>query len=425
MRIAFATLGCKINQFETDVIQQDLRSRGSTIVPFHEEADVYIINTCSVTAKSDYQCKQAIRSAIRRNDSAKIVVTGCYAETRPNEIRDIPGVDLVIGNRDKAAIADHIMSEVLTVQDQNKPLPDTMSLTSVRSRTRGFLKIQDGCDNCCSYCIVPLARGRSRSVRPRDVLNEFERLVTSGYAEVVLTGIHIGTYGSDLGTGTMLTEMLRMLLSARGKTRIRLSSIEPKEITEEVIGFLGNGLCRHLHIPLQSGDDNILASMKRHYTSGFYSSLLEKISTQVPGIALGADVMVGFPGEGEREFQNTLQLVECSPLTHIHVFSYSPRPGTPAADMKEQVPEMIKKERSEEMRNLGKKKNLIFRQQNVGAELFVVVEDKRDATTGLYTGLTDNYIRVQVAGSKKEDIGKAVKVSITEATDTATSANVL
>jgi threonylcarbamoyladenosine tRNA methylthiotransferase MtaB len=425
MRIAFATLGCKINQFETDALQQDLESKGNTIVPFHVEADVYVINTCSVTAKSDYQCRQAIRSAIRRNDSAKIVVTGCYAETRPNEIRDIPGVDLVIGNRDKASIADHIMSEAPAVQDQNKPLPDAMSLTSVRSRTRGFLKIQDGCDNRCSYCIVPQARGRSRSVLPPDVLNGFERLVTSGYAEVVLTGIHIGTYGSDLGTGTTLTEMLRKLLSARGKTRIRLSSIEPKEITEDIVGFLGNGLCRHLHIPLQSGDDTILTSMKRHYTSGFYLSLLEKISMQVPGVALGADIMVGFPGEGEKEFQNTLSLVERSPLTHVHVFSYSPRPGTPAAELTGQVPEKIKKERNEEMRNLGIKKNLLFRQQNIGAELFAVVEDKRDASSGLYTGLTDNYIRVQVADLKKEDIGRVVRVSITEATDRAIYANVL
>jgi threonylcarbamoyladenosine tRNA methylthiotransferase MtaB len=425
MRIAFATLGCKINQFETDALQQDLESKGNTIVPFHVEADVYVINTCSVTAKSDYQCRQAIRSAIRRNDSAKIVVTGCYAETRPNEIRDIPGVDLVIGNRDKASIADHIMSEAPAVQDQNKPLPDAMSLTSVRSRTRGFLKIQDGCDNRCSYCIVPQARGRSRSVLPPDVLNGFERLVTSGYAEVVLTGIHIGTYGSDLGTGTTLTEMLRKLLSARGKTRIRLSSIEPKEITEDIVGFLGNGLCRHLHIPLQSGDDTILTSMRRHYTSGFYLSLLEKISMQVPGVALGADIMVGFPGEGEKEFQNTLSLVERSPLTHVHVFSYSPRPGTPAAELTGQVPEKIKKERNEEMRNLGIKKNLLFRQQNIGAELFAVVEDKRDASSGLYTGLTDNYIRVQVADLKKEDIGRVVRVSITEATDRAIYANVL
>lgn len=425
MRIAFATLGCKINQFETDVLQQDLTSRGNTIVPFHDEADVYIINTCSVTAKSDYQCRQAIRSALRRNESAKIVVTGCYAETRPDEIRDIAGVALVVGNRDKASIADHIMAAKPAVPGQHKPGPGAQSLTSVRGRTRGFLKIQDGCNSRCSYCIVPLARGRSRSVPLPDVLHEFDHLVSSGYAEVVLTGIHIGTYGSDLGTGTTLTDMLGKLLPARGPARIRLSSIEPKEITEDIIGFLGNGLCRHLHVPLQSGDDAILESMRRHYTSDFYARLLERISTHVPGIALGADIMVGFPGEGEQEFQNTLRLVERSPLTHIHVFSYSPRPGTPASDMKGQVPDKIKKERNEVLRNLGMKKNLLFRQQNIGKELLVVVEDKRDPSTGWYTGLTDNYIRVQVEGAKKEDIGRVARVSITEISEGATYANIL
>ena len=425
MRIAITTLGCKINQFETDSIRYSLESKGGKIVPFDEEADVYVINTCSVTAKSDYQSRQTIRSAIRRNNSAKIVVTGCYAEIRPNEIREIQGVNLVIGNRDKAVIADRILSSAISMEGQNEPLSVNIPLISLRSRTRGFLKIQDGCDNRCSYCIVPLARGNSRSVHPQEVVKEFDRLVSSGYPEIVVTGIHVGTYGSDLGTGLTLTQMIRMLLSARGKTRIRLSSIEPNEITDEIIGFLDNGLCRHLHVPLQSGDDKILALMKRHYTSSFYHDLLEKISRRVPNIALGADIMVGFPGEGDKEFQNTLKLVEKLPLTHVHVFSYSPRPGTPAADMKNQVPDVIKKERNEEIRNLGKKKNIIFRQRNIGMELVVVVEDKKDETSGLYTGLTDNYIRVQIVGAKKEHIGKTVSGVITEATEVATVSNIL
>ena len=289
-----------------------------------------------------------------------------------------------------------------------------MPIKALHSRTRGFLKIQDGCDNRCSYCIVPFARGNSRSAAPSDVLHEFERLVSNGCPEVVLTGVHIGTYGSDLGQGINLTDMLKSLILSRDRTRLRLSSIEPNEITEEMITYLGHGLCRHLHIPLQSGDDAILASMKRRYTSRFYQELIENIAKQVPGIALGADIIVGYPGEGEKEFQNTMRLVELSPLTHLHVFSYSPRPGTPAAEMKDQVPEMIKKERNASLRALGLKKKLLFRKLHLGSELKVVVEDKVDLDTGLLTGLTDNYIRVKIYGAKTGDIGKKNNIRINE-----------
>jgi threonylcarbamoyladenosine tRNA methylthiotransferase MtaB len=413
MRIAFSTLGCKINQFETDALQRDLLSRGNTVVPFDAEADVYIINTCSVTVKSDTQSRHVIRSAVRRGNGAKVVVTGCYAEMRPEEIKKIPGVGLVIGNRDKTLISDHITSTA----SANKPgrLPASQCLlNALHTRTRGVLKIQDGCDNRCSYCIVPLARGGSRSAIPEDVLREFKCLVERGCAEVVLTGVHIGSYGSDLGYGISLTEMLKTLILSRGRTRIRLSSIEPNEITREMIKYLSEGLCRHLHIPLQSGDDAILASMKRKYTSRFYEELLENIAKQVPGVALGADIIVGYPGEGEKEFQNTMRLVERSPLTHLHVFSYSSRPGTPAAYMQDQVPEQIKKERSSSLRTLGQKKNLLFRKVHQGSKFSVVVEDKLDRDTGLLTGLTDNYIRVMIYGAKTGDIGKKINVMITE-----------
>ena len=413
MRIAFTTLGCKINQFETDALQQDLLSRGNTVVPFDAEADVYVINTCSVTAKSDTQSRQLIRSAVRRGKSANVVVTGCYAAMRPEEIKKIPGVGMVIGNREKTLISDHIMSKTVTGERDNPPISKGV-LNSLHTRTRGFLKIQDGCNNRCSYCLVPLARGGSRSATPGEVLHEFKCLVDRGCPEVVLTGIHIGTYGSDLEQGLSLTNMLQMLVPSRGRTRIRLSSIEPNEITQEMIDYLGQGLCRHLHIPLQSGDDAILASMKRKYTSRFYEDLLENIAKQVPGVALGADIIVGYPGEGEKEFQKTLQMVERSPLTHLHVFSYSSRSGTPAAEMKDQVPEQIKKERSATLRGLGMKKNLLFRKMHQGSDLDVIIEDKIDRDTGLLTGLTDNYIRVMINGAKKEDIGEKISVKINE-----------
>jgi threonylcarbamoyladenosine tRNA methylthiotransferase MtaB len=412
MRIAFTTLGCKINQYETDLLRQDLAARGNTIVPFDAEADIYVINTCSVTAKSDMQCRQTIRSAVRRGvGAAKVVVTGCYAETRPDEIRNIPGVNLVVGNRDKSGIADHPLLAGPEVVEQGR---DSSQLRAVSGRTRAFLKIQDGCDNHCSYCIVPLARGGSRSCAPSAVMNEFDRLVREGSAEIVLTGIHIGTYGADLSGRVNLTDILAELVARRGCSRIRLSSIEPREITEGIIRFLGSGICRHLHVPLQSGDDIILASMKRNYTASFYRDLLERIVRDVPGIALGADVMVGYPGEGDAEFKNTMRLVESVPITHLHVFSYSPRPGTAAALMNEQVPEQIKKERSETLRRLGNEKNYSFRKTQEGACLSVVVEDKVDPHTGMLSGLTDNYIRVLISGAARGEIGKKIQVRITD-----------
>src|SRR5208283_1661864 len=252
-----------------------------------------------------------------------------------------------------------------------------------------------------------------------------KRLVQAGYAEIVLTGIHIGTYGSDLCTGINLTELLKMLLLERGSARIRLSSIEPGEVTQELIGFLGKGLCRHLHVPLQSGDDAILASMKRNYSSGFYRELLENIAKQVPGIALGADVMVGFPGEGDQEFQNTMRFVKESHLTHLHVFSYSSRPGTTAADMKAQVTEGAKKERSAALRKLARDKNLLFREMHIGARLTVVVEDKVDARTGVLTGLTDNYIRVHISAAKQEHISEKISVRISHVNEQENFAEIL
>ncbi len=424
MRIAFTTLGCKINQVETDMLRRNLEARGDTIVPFSADADVYVINTCSVTAKSDYQCRQAIRSAVRRKQGAKIVVTGCYAELRPEEIKNIGGVDFVFGARDKDKIF-HLFSTLpgIASAEQSRVAPADM-IKAVSSRTRGFLKIQDGCDDKCSYCVVPLARGNSRSVPAQEIMAEFERMVRSGCPEIVLTGIHIGTYGMDFDGTMNVVTLLKQLLEKRGKARIRLSSIEPGEITGELLTLLGKGLCRHLHIPLQSGDDTILGLMNRKYSSDFYQKQLDEIAMQTPGIALGADVMVGFPGEGKLEFQNTMRLIEQSSLTHLHVFSYSPRPGTAAATMERQVPESIKKVRSNELRRIAEEKNLFFRRKHVGTEAAAVVEAKKDKS-GLLTGLTDNYIRVSIYDAKKEHIGRIVKVKITAVEERENYASIL
>ncbi len=416
MRIAFTTLGCKINQYDTDRMRQELVSSGGTIVPFDAPADIYIINTCSVTAKTDYQCRQAIRSAVRTAHGAKVVVTGCYAQTRPDEIRTIPGVDLVIGNTEKERIREHVRSFFPGAGggESVRSRSEDRAGTIPGARTRGFLKIQDGCDSCCSYCIVPRARGRSRSVPEHRVVHLFEELIGKGDPEIVLSGVHIGMYGKDLLPPTSLTNLLPVLLRRRGSARIRLSSIEPREITEGIIDLLGQGICRHLHVPLQSGDDAVLRSMNREYSSGFYRDLLARIAERVPGIALGADVMVGFPGEGDAEFGNTCRLIEESPLTHLHVFSFSPRPGTPAAEMRGQVPESVKKERSGILRELGRRNLFELGRRFLHKTLSVVIEEKRDATNGYLTGLSDNYIRIAIRDAGPDNIGKELPVTITE-----------
>lgn len=416
MRIAFTTLGCKINQYDTDRMRRELVSSGGTIVPFDAPADIYIINTCSVTAKTDYQCRQAIRSAVRSAQGAKVVVTGCYAQTRPEELRNIPGVDLVIGNTEKERIMEHVRSCFPGTEDgeTGRPRPEERAGTIPGGRTRGFLKIQDGCDSRCSYCIVPSARGRSRSVPEPRVLHLFEELVVHGCPEIVLSGVHIGMYGKDLIPATSLNNLLPVLLKRRGPARIRLSSIEPRELSAEIMDLLGQGVCRHLHVPLQSGDDAVLRAMNREYSSGTYRDILSRIAERVPGIALGADVMVGFPGEGDAEFRNTRKLIEDLPLSHLHVFSFSPRPGTPAAEMREQVPEPLKKERSRTLRELGERKLFSFRKGFLHKKLSVVIEEKHDATNGYLTGLSDNYIRVAVSDACPDDIGKELPVMITD-----------
>ena len=407
MRIAFTTLGCKINQYETDAMRKAAAAEGNAIVPFESEADVYVINTCSVTAKSDYQCRQTIRAAIHRKEGARIIVTGCYAETRPQEIMNIPGVSLVLGNGEKANITRYVSDREHAGTDHGAAYHE-----GVRERTRGVLKIQDGCDSRCSYCIVPQARGGSRSVPREEVVRLFVQAVEAGCPEVVLSGIHIGRYGSDLVPRHSLTTLVADLLGRRDHARIRLSSIEPNEITNELIDLFGHGVCRHFHIPLQSGDDAILRTMNRTYSSAFYRKLVESIAHKIPGVAIGADVMVGFPGENESAFQNTFNLIEDLPLSHLHVFSYSPRPGTAAAEMKEQVPNANKKQRNEALRDLGIRKNREFRNRFKGSILNVVLEESSRSDEGVGSGLTDNYIRVAVSGVKGGDFGKEVRVLI-------------
>ncbi|MRR17173.1 MAG: tRNA (N(6)-L-threonylcarbamoyladenosine(37)-C(2))-methylthiotransferase MtaB [Deltaproteobacteria bacterium] len=402
MKVGLATLGCKVNQCDTAALARELESADFIVVPFGGFADVYIINTCTVTAFADFQARQLIRRARRANPDARIVVTGCYAQTQAPELAAIEGVSLVVGNDQK-----HRITELLT-----RPLPDRQRIFSgdvfgqkqfpsaaapkLTGRTRAFFKIQDGCNAFCSYCIVPFARGKSRSMPVRQVLENVRNFIGQDYREIVLTGIHLGYYGQDLEPPADLTGTLETILSQHPTVRFRLSSIEPNEITDAFLQLFGRhgNLCPHLHIPLQSGSDTILKAMRRRYDAAFYRALVEKAVQADKDIAVGIDVMVGFPGESEKEFAQTVKLLEDLPAAYLHVFPYSERPGTAALAILPKVPDKIKKERAAVLRDLGAQKREAFSRRFLGKTLPVLVEHTRDKKTGLAKGFSHNYLPV-------------------------------
>ncbi|MFQ5455202.1 MAG: tRNA (N(6)-L-threonylcarbamoyladenosine(37)-C(2))-methylthiotransferase MtaB [Nitrospirota bacterium] len=412
MRVAFKTLGCKINQFDTAVMEEIIKENKHLIVSFEEAADVYIINTCSVTKRGDYQSRQMIRRSIRQNSSAKIIATGCYVQTNPEEIGSIPGVDILLGNDEKLNILDYINSIDSSIS-QSKVSPPQKEIGDISAtdkfryhiikgfldKTRGFVKIQDGCNSFCSYCIVPMARGRSRSLSPDKVIEQIKTFEEEGYREIVLTGVHLGSYGMDLEPAFNLSELLNQILSATSVSRIRLSSIDPTDINDDLIDILAasHRICRHLHIPLQSGDDRILKEMNRGYSSLYYNNLIVKLKQKLPEICIGTDIMAGFPGEDNNSFITTCRFIESLPISYIHVFSYSKRPGTMASKMRYQITREIKDKRNRVLRELSKKKREVFYKRFIDRELSVLIEDKRDKN-GLLKGLSDNYIRVFLEG---------------------------
>ncbi|MGR6835420.1 tRNA (N(6)-L-threonylcarbamoyladenosine(37)-C(2))-methylthiotransferase MtaB [Syntrophomonas erecta] len=408
-KAAFHTLGCKVNQVETEQLKEDFIRRGYQIVDFSDQADIYIINTCTVTRVSDRKSRAVIRRAARKNPEAIIVVTGCLAEIDAAQIEKLNGVNLIIGNRDKSRIGELLGEKDSLVAGRAKivhePILSSDKLAPVfyerlHERTRAFVKIQDGCESFCSYCIVPYSRGPVRSKLPRDVIQEISQLVSLGYREIVLTGIHTGQYGKDL-EGWYLERLLHEIFrQVDGDYRIRLSSVELNEITEGIIGLLSQEkrLCRHLHIPLQSGSTRILSLMARQYTAEDYYEKLQSIAKNIPAVALTADVMVGFPGEQEADFNNTRGLLEQLPMADLHVFKYSPRPGTPAADFPEQVDEKVKHHRSEILLKVAKHKREAFIKGLVGCNLAVLVE--RLTGENEYYGLSDNYIGILFKHSK-------------------------
>jgi threonylcarbamoyladenosine tRNA methylthiotransferase MtaB len=410
VRVAMATLGCKVNQCESAGIAEAMTSRGMTIVPFEEEAECYIVNTCTVTGKTDYQSRQLIRRAIRKNPAAAVFVTGCYAQRAPAEIARIPGIRMIAGNAEKAGLPELVQEtargigpQILVGEIRGEKGFSRLEAAVFPGHTRAFLKIQDGCDAFCSYCIVPHARGRSRSLPSVEVMERIATLAGAGYREVVLTGIHLGAYGRDLAPSEDLAAIIRRCAEERTVERLRLSSIEPREITDEIIALVESSgvVCRHLHIPLQSGDDGILAAMRRDYDAAFFRDLVQKIQAAIPGVAVGVDVMAGFPGETETAFANTLRLVEAMPVAYLHVFPFSRRPGTPAAAMPVQVPEGEKNRRARILRRVGEEKRRVFAARFIGEPVTVLIEGRTDRATGYPMGFTNNYIPVAVRGGSE------------------------
>lgn len=399
--VAFHTLGCKVNQVETEQIKEELIKKGYQVIDFSQPADLYIINTCTVTHVSDRKSRAVIRRALRTNPEATVVVTGCMAELEPEKIASMKGVNWVVGNRDKHRIAQIIDSqdklgetgglirEPISSQDPLEPV----YYHSHHERTRAFVKVQDGCQSFCTYCIVPYTRGPVRSKDPELVVQEFKQLLEMGYREIVLTGIHTGQYGKSM-PGWNLDRLVETILeSVTGEYRIRLSSIELGEISERLIQLMRDEprLCRHLHIPLQSGSDSVLKRMGRRYNREEYRRRVLETAELVPDIGLAADVMVGFPGETEEDFEATFELLESLPLLDLHVFKYSPRPGTPAASFPYQVDERVKNKRSGILLDLAEQKHQAFLKNMIGKSVTVLVES---CQSGKCTGFSDNYIDI-------------------------------
>lgn len=401
-RVAISTLGCKTNQFESAAMTEQLQAAGYRVVPFTESADIYIVNSCTVTARTDAETRRLIRRARRLNAESRIIATGCYAQVAPGELEKMPELDCVLGNQEKQDIANLLESSPNSVSDiATIRHAESLKLTSFAEHTRAFLQVQNGCNSFCAYCIVPYARGRSRSVAVEDILQGVRDLADNGFKEVVLTGIHLGAYGLDLPAPTSLTALVRQIETESLVPRLRIGSIEPNEVSDELLELMSTSesICPHLHLPLQSGSDSVLKRMGRHYTARLFRDLVEKISAAMPDAFIGADVIAGFPGETDAEFEETVRLIEELPFSDLHVFPYSRRPGTKAADMHGHLAAHIITTRAARLRSLAEQKKTLFLERFIGAELNVLVQGYNEKT-GECRGLSQNYIAVSFPGEK-------------------------
>ena len=402
-KVAFYTLGCKVNQYETEAMLELFEKEGYETAETEDYADVYVINTCTVTHMSDRKSRQYIRRMKKKNPDAIIAVVGCYSQVSPEEILSIDEVNLVMGTNDRKKIVEEVKKidasrKVSTVDDIMKVKAfEEIEINKTNGKTRAFMKIQDGCDRYCSYCIIPYARGRVRSRDLESIVKEVENLASNGYKEVVLTGIHVASYGKDIKDSDIkLLDVIKQINDIEGIERIRLSSVEPILFTDEFVEAVStmDKVCPHYHLSLQSGCDETLKRMKRRYTTEEYKAIVDRLRAAIPNVSITTDVIVGFPGETNEEFDKTYEFLKDIELTHMHVFKYSPRKGTPAATMENQVNPSTKHATSEKLLQLNEENFNKFGQKMLDKEFNVLFEQK--VGDNKYEGLTENYVKVIV-----------------------------
>ncbi len=428
-KVALHTLGCKLNFSETSTIGNQFLTKGFDIVDFKEQSDIYVLNTCTVTENAEKECRQLVRRALKQNPNAFIIVTGCYAQLRPDEISEIEGVDLVLGSNEKFKLFDIVNDfekkelaciHVSPTEELNYFGP--AHSTDADSRTRAYFKIQDGCDYTCSFCTIPLARGKSRSMNPDILISEFKNLVQHGYKEIILTGVNVGDYGKSFNLN--LLEVLKEMVKVEGNFRIRISSIEPNLLSDDIINFSSGNpkMCKHFHIPLQSGSPKILRLMQRRYKVGFYKDLIIRLKQRIPNCGIGVDVIVGFPGETKEEFLETYNFLKELPITYLHVFTYSERPNTKAIKMEGVVDVFERKKRNHMLRILSEKKKHEFYNSMVGQNLEVLFEHSNH--DGVMKGFSSNYIRVSHDYNERF-VNELSTVTVENCSDGICSSNIL
>jgi threonylcarbamoyladenosine tRNA methylthiotransferase MtaB len=418
-KVAFYTLGCKVNQYETEAMTELFEKNGYDLVESEEVADVYVINTCTVTNLGDRKSRQFIRRCKRKNPDSIVAVVGCYSQTAPDEVSKIEEVDVILGTSDRNKIVEYVkkkekQKEKINVVTDIMEIKDfeEMTIHNIKGKTRAFLKIQEGCNQYCSYCIIPYARGPIRSRKLEDIIKEVKRLVENGFDEVVLTGIHVASYGKDLEEGTLL-DVIKEVNKIEGLKRIRLSSIEPTIMTKEFVKTLSelDKVCEHFHLSLQSGCDETLKRMNRKYTTKEYREVVDRIIGYMPKVSITTDIIVGFPGETDEEFEKTIKFVKDIKFSQIHVFKYSPRKGTPAAKFENQVDGIIKNKRSEELISIVEKLTKEYNNKFIGQNKHVLFETKSAEEEGYYEGLTENYIKV-LCKSNEDISGKVLNTKL-------------
>ena len=411
MKVAFTTLGCRTNQHDTAEMQVLLEKEGYSIVNSSETADVYVINTCTVTARSDYSSRLAVKKSLAINEKATVVFTGCYAQLNPEDSINMEGLDIVLGNADKLKIADVLKAKLKNNSLQKRSglaeiyMSDihadrefqTLPVTQFQGRTKAFIKVQTGCDESCSFCTVVRARGSSASDTRENILDNVRHAIDGGYKEITLTGINLGTWGMDFHSKETFSSLVEDIANLNGNFRVRLSSINPMEIDDHLIELIAHHekICPHLHIPLQSGDTEVLSKMRRNYNAKQYEHIVRRASEKISPLGLGADVIVGFPGESEANFEHTRKLIEELPFSYLHVFSYSPRSGTEAHNFRNNIKNITKKERNLILSDLVKKKAQLFYKSFVGKKVTVLIEERKQAD-GVLKGHSEHYIPVRV-----------------------------